>query len=288
MIKLVFNSVIFIICLTFQNGYAQSKKAFQLYNNKGRKVSYKKLINEAKSADVVLFGEYHDNPISHWLELEVVKDLSSKSDIIIGAEMLETDDQRTLDEFIKDKISLRTFDSISNLWPNFETDYLPVITFAKKSNIPIFATNIPRKYAKMVFKNGGFSALDSLSIKEKNNIAPFPILFDPDLPQYKKMLDMMGGHGMIDMVKAQAIKDATMAHFIQENRKENTIFFHLNGAYHSDFKEGIYWYLKQLDSTIKCVTISTVKEKNINKLSKTHRSRADFIISVDLDMTSTY
>ena len=140
----------------------------------------------------------------------------------------------------------------------------------------------------MVFKNGGFSALDSLSNKEKNNIAPFPILFDPDLPQYKKMLDMMGGHGMIDMVKAQAIKDATMAHFIQENRKENTIFFHLNGAYHSDFKEGIYWYLKQLDSTIKCVTISTVKEKNINKLSKTHRSRADFIISVDLDMTSTY
>ena len=98
----------------------------------------------------------------------------------------------------------------------------------------------------------------------------------------------MGGHGGVDIVKAQAIKDATMAYFIHENRRDNAIFLHINGAYHSDFKEGIYWYLKHLDNTIKCVTISTVKEENINKFNKINRSRADFIISVDLDMTSTY
>ena len=288
MIKLVFSSVIFIICFTSQHTYAQSKKAFQIYNNKGRKVSYKKLINKAKSADVILFGEYHDNPISHWLELELAKNLSAKSNVIIGAEMLETDDQQLLNEFLKEKISLSTFDSIANLWPNFETDYLPVVSFAKENNIPVIATNIPRKYAKMVFKNGGFSALDSLSNEEKNNIAPLPILFDPNLPQYKKMLDMMGDHRMVDIVKAQAIKDATMAYFIHKNIMENTIFLHLNGAYHSDFKEGIYWYLKQIDNAIKCVTISTVKHENINKFNKINKSRADFILSVDLDMTSTY
>ena len=288
MIKLIVSSVILIICFTFQYSYAQSKRAFQLYNNKGKKVSYKKLINKVKSADVVLFGEYHDNPISHWLEFELAKDLSAKSNVIIGAEMLETDDQQILNEFLKDKISLSTFDSIANLWPNFEIDYLPVVSFAKENNIPVIATNIPRKYAKMVFKNGGFSAIDSLNKLEKNNIAPLPILFDPNLPQYKKMLDVMGGHGGVDIVKAQAIKDATMAYFIHENRRDNAIFLHINGAYHSDFKEGIYWYLKHLDNTIKCVTISTVKEENINKFNKINRSRADFIISVDLDMTSTY
>lgn len=288
MIKLVLCSVIFMICFTFQHTYAQSKKAFQLYNNNGKKVSYKKLLKKANSADVVLFGEYHDNPISHWLELELAKDLFSKSNVIIGAEMLETNDQQLLNEFLKEKISLSTFDSIANLWPNFETDYLPVVSFAKENNIPVIATNIPRKYAKMVFKNGGFSALNSLSTEEKNNIAPLPILFDPNLPQYKKMLDMMGDHGMVDIVKAQAIKDATMAYFIHKNRTGNTIFLHINGAYHSDFKEGIYWYLKQIDNTTKCVTISTVKQENIKKFNKVNRSRADFIICVDLDMTSTY
>ena len=102
------------------------------------------------------------------------------------------------------------------------------------------------------------------------------------------MLDMMGGHEMTDIVKAQAIKDATMAYFIQKNTNENSIFFHINGAYHSDFKEGIYWYLKQLNSNINCLTISTVKEENINIFNKANKSRADFIIVVDSDMSSTY
>lgn len=286
--KVVLLLLVFSICFTFQNSYAQSKKAFLIYNNKGRKVSYKKLINKAKSADVVLFGEYHDNPISHWLELEVAKDLITKSELILGAEMLETDDQQLLDEFLNGKISFSTFDSIANLWPNFESDYLPIIELARDNDSPVVATNIPRKYAKMVFKKGGFSALDSLTDEEKNNISPLPIRFDPNLPQYKKMLDMMGGHGGLDIVKAQAIKDATMAYFIQKNRTQNAVFLHINGAYHSDFKEGIYWYLKQLDSAVKCITISTVKEENISKFNKANRSRADFIISVDLDMTSTY
>tara|TARA_B110001452_G_scaffold34208_1_gene26394 strand:- start:894 stop:1760 length:867 start_codon:yes stop_codon:yes gene_type:complete len=280
--------IVFLVSLCFKNVYTQSKKAFQIYSDKGKKVSYKKLINKAKSADIVLFGEYHDNPISHWLELELAKDLLSKYEIVIGAEMLEADDQKLLDNFLKGDINLSNFDSIANLWSNFETDYLPIIKLAIENNIPVIATNIPRKYSRKVYREGGFSALDSISNEEKKYIAPLPILFDPELPQYKNMLDMMGGHEMTDIVKAQAIKDATMAYFIQKNINENSIFFHINGAYHSDFKEGIYWYLKQLNSNVNCLTISTVKEENINRFNKENKSRADFIIVVDLDMNSTY
>ena len=280
--------IVFLISLCFKNLFGQTKKTFEIYSYKGRKVSYNKLINRAKSADVVLFGEYHDNPISHWLEFELAKDLLSKHEIIIGAEMLEANDQKLLDNFLKGDVNLSTFDSIANLWSNFKTDYLPIINLAKENNIPVIATNIPRKYARKVYREGGFSALDLLSEEEKKFIAPLPILFDPELPQYKNMLNMMGGHEMTDIVKAQAIKDATMAYFIQKNTNENSIFFHINGTYHSDFKEGIYWYLKQLNSNINCLTISTVKEENINKFNKDNKSRADFIIVVDSDMSSTY
>ena len=279
---------VFLVSLFFKNTYSQTKKAFEIYRDNGKKVSYKKLINRAKSADVILFGEYHDNPISHWLEFELAKDLLSKHEIIIGAEMLEADDQEVLDDFLKGDINLSTFDSIANLWSNFETDYLPIVNLAVENNVPVIATNIPRKYARKVYREGGFSALDSLSFEEKKYIAPLPILFGPELPQYKNMLDMMGGHEMRDIVKAQAIKDATMAYFIEKNTNENSIFFHINGAYHSDFKEGIYWYLKQLNSNINCLTISTVKEENINRFNKENKSRADFIIVVDSDMNSTY
>ena len=97
----------------------------------------------------------------------------------------------------------------------------------------------------------------------------------------------MGGKGA-DIVKAQAIKDATMAHFILENYKTGSTFLHYNGAFHSDFHEGILWYLQQQKPDLNYVTITTVSQKDISKLDKENKGRADFIICVDEDMTTTY
>jgi len=55
--------------------FAQSKPAYVLYNAKGKKISYQKMLRTLQQKDIVLFGEFHNNPISHWLQLEVTKDL---------------------------------------------------------------------------------------------------------------------------------------------------------------------------------------------------------------------
>ena len=81
-------------------------------------------------------------------------------------------------------------------------------------------------------------------MKKKNWIAPLPISFDINLPGYKSMLEMMGGHAGEKMPKAQAIKDAIMAHFIIKNLPSSGVFLHFNGTNHSDNYEGISWYLK--------------------------------------------
>ena len=47
------------------------KPAYRLYRENGKKVKYEKMVEAAAGADVVLFGEYHNNPISHWLQLEL-------------------------------------------------------------------------------------------------------------------------------------------------------------------------------------------------------------------------
>jgi hypothetical protein len=96
----------------------------------------------------------------------------------------------------------------------------------------------------MIF-HGGFEALDTIPAIEKAWIAPLPIAYDPELPGYKKMLEMMDGHSGENLPKAQAIKDATMAHFILKYYKPGSLFIHYNGAYHSDNYEGIVWYLKK-------------------------------------------
>jgi len=207
---------------------------------------------------------------------------------MIGFEMIEADNQKQLDLYMQDSINQKAFDTVARLWKNYKTDYKPMVDFAKKNNIKTIATNVPRRYASKIFK-GGFKALDTLSAKEKSWIAPLPIAYDATLPGYVKMKAMMGGHGGDNLPKAQAIKDATMAYFLLKNKKNNQLFIHYNGSYHSDNYEGIYWYLKKNNSNLNIVTITTKEEKeNVKKFNKEHKETADFIIQVVESMTKTY
>ena len=266
---------------------AQDKKAYQIFDKKGKKSSYEKVLKAAEKSDVVLFGEYHDNSVVHWLQLEFTKDLAEKKDLVLGAEMLEADNQKQLDQYLNGEINQKQLDSSARLWKNYKTDYKPLVDFAKEKKFSFIATNVPRRYASLVFKKD-LVALDSLSAQEKSWIAPLPIEFDINLPGYKSMMGMQGGHEGDKMPKAQAIKDATMAYFINKNRKENSIFVHYNGTYHSDNYEGINWYLKKLDADIKIVTIAMVEQKDITKLEAEHYNKADFVLVIDEDVTKTH
>ena len=281
--KLTFSIFLFATVISV----AQDKKAYQIFDKKGKKSSYEKVLKASEKADVVLFGEYHDNSVVHWLQLEFTKDLAEKKDLVLGAEMLEADNQTQVNQYLKGEINQKQLDSSARLWKNYKTDYKPLVDFAKEKKFSFIATNVPRRYASLVFKKD-LVALDSLSALEKSWIAPLPIEFDINLPGYKSMMGMQGGHAGEKMPKAQAIKDATMAYFINKNRKENSVFIHYNGTYHSDNFEGINWYLRKLDAGIKIVTIATVEQKDITKLEAEHYNKADFILVIDEDVTKTY
>ena len=266
---------------------AQDFPAYRLYNQQGKKIRFEKMLQQLGQADVVLFGEYHNNPIAHWLQLEVTTRLANQRQLVLGAEMFEQDNQQAITDFIQGKISERQLDSSARLWKNYPTDYAPLVRFAKTKGIAFAATNIPRRYASLVAR-AGLEALDTLGTLQKSWIAPLPISYDSTLPGYKNMLAMMGGHGGSNLPKAQAIKDATMAHFILQYYQNGSLFIHFNGAYHSDFYEGILWYLKKNRPELKYATITTVSQKNIGQLEAEHLGRADYIICVPENMTTTY
>jgi len=281
--KIIFS---LLVILSF-TAAAQKKQPYTLYNAKGRKVSYEKMLKFIADKDILLFGEYHNNAIAHWLQLEVTKDLKEKCNLVLAAEMFEQDNQEAIDLYLAGSIRQKQLDSMARLWKNYSTDYAPLVNFAKENKIAFAASNVPRRYASMVSK-GGFAVLDTLPAKEKAWIAPLPIAYDAELPGYKKMIEMMGGHGGENLPKAQALKDATMAHFMLKYYQPGSLLIHYNGAYHSDFYDGLNWYLKKQNPSLKIATISTVSQKNIHKLSAEHLGRADFIICVDEDMTNTY
>lgn len=278
--------VLFLLLFT-SYAVAQPKPAYQLYRSNGKKVSYSKMLKKLQKADIVFFGELHNNPISHWLEFELAMDLNDKQPIQLGAEMLEADNQTSLNAYLLGEIEADEYKETTRLWQNYATDYAPIVDWAKENGISFTATNIPRRFANLVYK-GDFQALDSLSDMEKSWIAPLPIPLDIELETYQEILSMMGDHGSPLLVKAQAIKDATMAHFILKNKESDKLFLHYNGAFHSKKHEGIVWYIEEYEEGMQIQTITTVEQAEVNKLEDPYKHTADFILVVPETMTKTY
>lgn len=272
---------------------SSDKAAYQFYNQKGKQLKFKALLKEVNKADIVLFGELHNSSVVHWLQLQLTKALyeTKKDNLILGAEMFEADNQLMIDEYFQGLMKAKTFKAQSRLWDNYKTDYKPLLEFANKNKLPFIATNIPRRYASLVHKNG-LEALEKLTTEAKSYIAPLPIKYDPNLKGYKEMVEMMKAmgskHANDKLPKAQAIKDATMAHFILKNWTKGKTFLHYHGTYHSDNFEGIAWYLKQANPDLKIVTISSVEQDDIEKLEEENAVLADFMLCVPSDMTKTY
>ncbi|MBL4657847.1 MAG: ChaN family lipoprotein [Flavobacteriales bacterium] len=277
---------ILVVLISFKG----DKPAYELYGIKGKTVEYKDLLEEVLTADIVFFGEYHDNPIAHWLQLELTKDLfeKKKQNLVLGAEMLEADNQLVLDEFLGGLIKEKKFEADCRLWPNYKTDYRPLVRFAKENSLRFIATNVPRRYASMVY-GGGYEVLNGLSAAARELIPTLPIVYNEKLECYSSMLKMEGmGHGSPNLPKSQNLKDATMAHFILKNWEPGNTFLHYNGAYHSDNNEGIVWHVKNSNAELKIVTITTVSQAKIDKLEKENRGGANFILCVPENMTSTH
>jgi uncharacterized iron-regulated protein len=270
------------------------RPAYRLYSAQGQAADYDQMLAQLAGADVVLFGEQHNDPIAHWLEVQVAKDLSrlkGPGQLVLGMEMFERDVQPLLTQYTAGTLPDSAFERQSRPWPNYATDYRPLLLFARQAQVPVIATNVPRRYAQQVAR-GSLAALDKLPADEKKYMMPLPLKVDFDLPGYKNMAamfgDMHGGGGPNTIIQAQALKDATMAYSISQGLKPGQTLLHLNGSYHSDHHDGIVAYLRQAKKPLRIKTLSVVTQADLAQLAKENVDLADYVIVVPADMTKTY
>ena len=288
--KVKFTIIALIAFVTISS--AQDKPAYQLYNQKGKITKYDKMMEDLVEADMVFFGEYHTNPISHWLQIEMANSFYEvkKGKLVFGAEMFENGNQLVLNEYLAGFYDeKKMIPEMTQMWGNYKTDYKPLVEFAKENKLRFVASNIPRRYASMIYKKG-MEALKELSPEALALIGPdLEKYFDEAV--YADMKDKMGGHvppNMLNIQMAQASKDATMAHFSVINFNQGDLYFHMDGSYHSDNGRGIIWWVNKIKPGLNIKAVTTVLASEWAEMTDEEKaSIASYTIVVADNMTQT-
>lgn len=270
--------------LMFHISYSQqhdNRKSYSIYNAVQQKeITITDLVESIPPGSILIFGEQHDDSIAHLLESNIFEMLSKKfhNDIVLTMEMLESDIQPIVDEYLSGLISEKNFRKEARTWDNY-TDYRPLIEYARQQGIRVIAANAPARYVNLVTRKG-LPALQELNRKAKKYIATLPV--DTLAGNYyTRFIDAMGGHSFPGMYlyESQNLWDATMAHFIIKAKKKYKplIVLQLNGRFHSDYHSGL---AERLDkSKYRVVTISCFPATTVNQPDGTLLySIADYII----------
>ncbi|WP_198675408.1 ChaN family lipoprotein [Pleomorphovibrio marinus] len=250
----------FLALASSQGAKAQVEEQYRIYDTRtSQEISIEDLNVALAGANVVMFGEEHDDSIAHILQADLYEAmLASYGDVTLSMEMFERDVQLVLDEFLADLISEEKLVQEGRAWPNYR-DYAPILALAKSSQNPVIAANVPGRYAQMVARKG-LAALKELD----NRASGFYETFDlpsRDDPYRKKFFDAMGehGHGMgPEVFHAQLLRDATMAASIfdawRANRRGKVL--HLTGRFHSDSHLGTVKLLQDRRRRLELMVIS--------------------------------
>ena len=149
---------------------------FRVFTGNGEPATLDEIVEAMASVSVVFIGETHDDPTQHMLEAELLKRAHAEyggAPIALSIEFFQRDVQPILDEYLMDLISEKSFLADARPWPRYQTDYRPLVEFAKEKDIDVIAANAPRRYASRVTRHGRESLAD-LSAWARESLPPLP------------------------------------------------------------------------------------------------------------------
>jgi uncharacterized iron-regulated protein len=224
----------------------------------------------------VFIGESHDDLTGHHLEMELLSRafaaygsegsaVGAARPVTLSLEMFERDVQYVVDEYLLDQITEDQFQKSSRPWPEYETDYRPLIEFVREHGLAVVAANAPRRYANRVTRLGRDALLD-LSPRALETLPPLPygepsvaygdqwrmVIVEsieemkercppPEMPERgehpgaaRPEMPMMSHGASSNPLQAQALWDAAMAFSISEHlmRRPDALVLHMVGSFH--------------------------------------------------------
>lgn len=271
------------------------EKHFKIYDTRLKQiVTIDKIATDLKEANVLFFGEEHNDSAGHYMEAEIFKALHKLygDDVVLSMEMFETDCQLVLNEYLSGFISEDRFTKEGRAWNNYK-DYKPAVEYAKQNKLYVIAANPPRRYVNMVSRKG-MKSLDSLPKSSKRFLPPLP--YDTATGKYReKFMGFMSGGspgtGNPRIFYSQSLWDAGMAYSIYSYWKKNKSkkIFHMVGRFHSDEKLGTATQLQNRSSKLKILNISSFSDASFeNPEWEKFSQLGDYIIMTDPNLKKTF
>lgn len=275
-------------------GFSQDLSShYKIYDVKKQKlISIDDIITDLGKADVLFFGEEHNDSVGHYLEAEIFKKiaLAYPGKAALTLEMFHTDVQPVINEYLSGIISEKNFIKEGRAWNNYK-DYRSMIEWAKTNKLDVIGANGAARYSNVVTKSG-LDALKQLPEGSKRFIAPLPI--DTATGRYyDKFIETLGGHGMggMKVYQTQNFWDATMAWSIATYAKNNKgkKIFQVNGRFHSDEKLGTLAKLNKYAPKLKILNISSFAPDDFSQPNwNSYKDLGDYIILTDPTVKKTF
>jgi uncharacterized iron-regulated protein len=286
----------------------EAQTRYKAFDSKGRAVKLEEIIAALDDADVLFVGETHNDAVGHAVEAELLrradKRYTQRRAVALSLEMFERDVQTVVDEYLGGLITERHFLLSSRPWNNYETDYRPLVEYAREHHLPVIAANAPARYVSRVSAQGA-AALSSLSKEARAWLPPLPFP-DASAAYAAKFNEFMSGgmaapppapagtqaaqqpqanpHGGAHLLEAQTLRDASMAYAISEflKRGRDPLVVQVNGTFHSEERMGVPEHLAHYRKRARAVVVTIVPDANRTGFDAASMSTlGDFIILTD-------
>jgi uncharacterized iron-regulated protein len=233
---------------------------YRVFRGDGTPASLDDIVRAADTLDAVLFGEQHDDPVTHRIQAELLGRLygsyhrlpdgpnvhpgapgvqtpagGGDRTVVLSLEMFERDVQPVVDEYLAGLITESHFLASSRPWDDYDARYRPMVEFARAHGLGIVAANAPRRYVNRA------SRLGRTSLAE---LPPFARGWLPPLPYpegsegYRAEWDALMGPAAAHMqgtpFDAQTLWDASMGQMVGQavDENERALVLHLAGSFH--------------------------------------------------------
>lgn len=219
------------------------------------------LAQSIAGADIILFGEYHEQPALHYTQLRLLQGLHHiHPQWVLSMELFSRDQQADVDRYLKEEIGEYTLRQKTKVGGSYFSSFRGLLEFSRVNRIPVIAANAPKSVVRCI---GLAGELGWDQVPEA--LMPFvrrPLVIDE--PEYEqRFVEFMQGadaQQIKNSFAAQQVWDATMAESIIEAKKQHPEhkIIHTVGTFHIAESGGLLRRLRHLQPDLKIAVITPI------------------------------